>query len=79
MTLTKRPQGPIVRINPEELHCDDYAFVDEIYPSVANRIRDKHPHFLAAFAGTLTVSTFTTRDHEVFLTRAYTFLSRGNY
>ncbi|KAH8901066.1 putative cytochrome P450 [Thozetella sp. PMI_491] len=56
--------GPIVRINPDELHCDDYGFVDEIYPSVANRIRDKHPHFLAAFAGTLTVSTFATRDHE---------------
>ncbi|KAB5566032.1 cytochrome P450 [Coniochaeta sp. 2T2.1] len=56
--------GPIVRINPEELHCDDYDFVDDIYPSVANRIRDKHPHFLAAFAGPLTVSTFATRDHE---------------
>lgn len=65
--ITKRHQGPIVRINPEELHCDDYDFVDEIYPSVANRIRDKHPHFLNAFAGTLTVSTFTTPDHEVCL------------
>ncbi|GAB1317992.1 hypothetical protein MFIFM68171_08202 [Madurella fahalii] len=56
--------GPIVRINPEELHCNDYDFVDEIYPSVATRIRDKTPHFLAAFAGSLTVSTFGTRDHE---------------
>lgn len=54
-----------MRINPHELHCDDYDFVDEIYPSVANRIRDKSPHFLAAFAGPLTVSTFLTRDHEV--------------
>lgn len=54
-----------MRINPDELHCDDYSFVDEIYPSVANRIRDKHPHFLAGFAGTLTVSTFATADHEV--------------
>ncbi|KAH7325633.1 benzoate 4-monooxygenase cytochrome P450 [Stachybotrys elegans] len=56
--------GPIVRINPEELHCDDYDFVDEIYPSLTTRIRDKHAHFLAGFAGTLTVSTFGTRDHE---------------
>ncbi|KFA55616.1 hypothetical protein S40293_09678 [Stachybotrys chartarum IBT 40293] len=45
--------GPIVRINPHELHCDDYDFVEEIYPSVSNRIRDKHTHFLNAFAGTL--------------------------
>lgn len=65
VTITEQPQGPIVRINPEELHCDDYDFVDEIYPSVSSRIRDKHQHFLNAFAGTLTVSTFTTPDHEV--------------
>jgi hypothetical protein len=63
--LANMTRGPIVRINPSELHCDDYNFVDEIYPSAGNRIRDKHTHFLAAFAGPLTVSTFATRDHEV--------------
>jgi hypothetical protein len=71
--LAKTAPGPIVRINPEELHCNDYNFVDEIYTSVGNRIRDKHPHFLAAFAGTLTVSTFATRDHEVCSCTEYTF------
>ncbi|KAI9162922.1 benzoate 4-monooxygenase cytochrome P450 [Paramyrothecium foliicola] len=56
--------GPIVRINPDELHCNDYEFVDEIYPSLTNRIRDKQPHFLSSFAGPLQVSTFASRDHE---------------
>jgi cytochrome P450 len=56
--------GPIVRINPEELHCDDYKFVEEIYPSVASRIRDKHPHFMNGFGGSLMVSSFGTVDHE---------------
>jgi cytochrome P450 len=56
--------GPIVRINPDELHCDDYQFMDEIYPSSTSRIRDKHRHFLNGFAGTLMVSSFCTIDHE---------------
>lgn len=56
-----------MRINPDELHCDDYDFAEEIYPSVTNRIRDKHPHFLNGFAGNLTVSTFLSRDHEACL------------
>lgn len=77
MKLVNTAQGPIVRINPEELHCDDYDFVDEIYPSVASRIRDKQPHFLAAFAGPLTVSSFGTRDHEVcFSPSTYFFFKR---
>ncbi|KAH7304201.1 cytochrome P450 [Stachybotrys elegans] len=56
--------GPIIRINPDELHCNDYNFVEEIYPSVTTRIRDKNPHFLASFTPPLTVATFGTRDHE---------------
>ncbi|CAJ2502480.1 Uu.00g098740.m01.CDS01 [Anthostomella pinea] len=55
--------GPIVRINPEELHCNDYDFVDEIYPSTG-RIRDKHAHFLASLFGPLEVSASATPDHE---------------
>lgn len=56
-----------MRINPDELHCSDYDFVNEIYPSVGSRIRDKSPHFIAGFAGTLTVSSFGTSEHEVHL------------
>jgi hypothetical protein len=33
-------RGPIVRISPNELHCNDIKFSDEIY-AVAGRKRDK--------------------------------------
>lgn len=58
--------GPIVRINPEELHCNDPEFASEIYPTSSNRrIRDKHAHFLKAIVGPLEVSCFGTREHEL--------------
>ncbi|VUC28941.1 unnamed protein product [Clonostachys rosea] len=63
--------GPIVRINPDEVHCDDYSFVEEIYPSNVNRIRDKQPHFLAGFAGPLSESSFAARYHELTDTKTH--------
>ena len=35
--------GPIVRINPYEVHCNDISFADEIY-AVGGRKRDKPVH-----------------------------------
>lgn len=35
--------GPIVRINPHEVHCNDAQFIDEIY-AVGGRKRDKPFH-----------------------------------
>ncbi|GJD01161.1 cytochrome P450 [Colletotrichum higginsianum] len=35
--------GPIVRINPHEVHCNDVNFADEIY-AVSGRKRDKPVH-----------------------------------
>lgn len=32
--------GPIVRINPDEVHCTDPNFIDEIYPA-SGRKRNK--------------------------------------
>ncbi|KAK8100423.1 hypothetical protein PG999_010797 [Apiospora kogelbergensis] len=55
--------GPIVRINPEELHCIDASFVNEIYP-VGGRIRDKHQHYLNSNVGPITVTAFGSRLHE---------------
>ena len=35
--------GPIVRINPNEIHCNDIKFADEIY-ATGGRKRDKPLH-----------------------------------
>ncbi|KAK7963611.1 hypothetical protein PG988_010585 [Apiospora saccharicola] len=56
--------GPIVRINPEELHCLDSSFVNEIYPG-GGRIRDKHRHYLNANVGPVAVTAFGSETHEL--------------
>jgi cytochrome P450 len=56
--------GPIVRISPDELHCNDAAFVDEIY-AAAGRKRNKQAHNLGVLAGPTTQSAFGTLDHDL--------------
>jgi cytochrome P450 len=69
-----------VRINPDELHCDDPRFVDEIYAS-GNRKRDKWQHFLNTGAtGPIPLGGFSTAPHELHRTRRLPmnrFFSRG--
>ncbi|KAK7931818.1 Cyrochrome P450 monooxygenase [Apiospora marii] len=55
--------GPVVRINPEELHFNDIGFSDEIY-AAGGRRRDKQTHFLNFMAGPITQSMFATVDHD---------------
>ncbi|KAF1810551.1 cytochrome protein [Eremomyces bilateralis CBS 781.70] len=54
--------GPIVRINPDELHIRDADFFDEIY-GTGNKKRDKYDKW-AKMAGAPT-STSTTVKHDV--------------
>ncbi|KAI0839693.1 cytochrome P450 [Hypoxylon sp. FL0890] len=54
--------GPIIRINPNEVHCSDLNFVDEIY-SAGNRKRDKPMHLVHGSAHT--ESGFATSDHDL--------------
>jgi len=56
------PTGPIVRINPDEVHCADYNFVDEIY-AVGGRKRDKPIHQNSG--STIEFAGFATKDHDL--------------
>ncbi|PYH90327.1 cytochrome P450 [Aspergillus ellipticus CBS 707.79] len=54
--------GPLVRINPNEIHCSDPSFINEIY-AVGGRKRDKPIHQVQA-SGTVTNAFFSTTDHD---------------
>jgi cytochrome P450 len=58
------PPGPVVRINPEELHFNDMSFVDEIYAG-KGRKRDKQVHFVESMAGPVRSSMFATLEHDL--------------
>ncbi|KAF9880458.1 trichodiene oxygenase [Colletotrichum karsti] len=72
-----RVYGPIVRINPNEVHCNDANFSDEIY-AVSGRKRDKPVHQINGSA--LGESGFGTVDHDLHRGRRgplAKFFSRG--
>ncbi|CAI0646350.1 unnamed protein product [Colletotrichum noveboracense] len=54
--------GPIVRINPDEVHCNDPEFVEAIYANGAKK-RNKSEMFVAGFANDLRNGGFGTVDH----------------
>ncbi|OLN82371.1 Trichodiene oxygenase 6 [Colletotrichum chlorophyti] len=69
--------GPVVRINPNEVHCNDVSFSDEIY-AVSGRKRDKPVHQINGSA--LGESGFGTVDHDLHRVRRIPlakFFSRG--
>ncbi|RAL08788.1 cytochrome P450 [Aspergillus homomorphus CBS 101889] len=55
--------GPVVRINPEELHFNDINFVDEIY-ATGKRKRNKQVHFLNFLAGPVAEAMVGAADHD---------------
>jgi cytochrome P450 len=54
--------GPIVRINPEEVHVQDADFYDEIYAG-ASRKRDKWTFFTNSNG--MPNAAFSTPDHDL--------------
>ncbi|PNY29945.1 Trichodiene oxygenase [Tolypocladium capitatum] len=57
--------GPIVRINPDEIHFNDPSFVDTIYAHGRARARrDKAPHYLAGMPWCRPKASFGTADHD---------------
>ncbi|KJZ77761.1 hypothetical protein HIM_02938 [Hirsutella minnesotensis 3608] len=56
--------GPIIRINPDELHCNDLAFANTIY-ATGNRKRNKSKYYLATGPGTADHSLHRFRSSVV--------------
>ncbi|OTB13279.1 hypothetical protein K445DRAFT_76519 [Daldinia sp. EC12] len=54
--------GPIVRISPNEIHCNDIKFVDEVY-ATSSRRRNKPLHFVRGSIHS--ESEFDTTDHDL--------------
>lgn len=71
-------KGPIVRINPGEMHCSDAAFSDEIF-AAGGRRRDKPHHQIKALGG-WSANVFGCEDHDTHRLRrapVARFFSRG--
>ncbi|GAD93027.1 predicted protein [Paecilomyces variotii No. 5] len=57
--------GPVVRINPREVHITDPRFYDEIYAS-STRVRDKDPYYVPTFALPLCLAaTVAHKNHRL--------------
>ncbi|KAK2729306.1 cytochrome p450 [Colletotrichum kahawae] len=55
--------GPIIRINPDEVHCSDPNFINTLYASGGKR-RDKSSLFVAGFPSEYVPGGFGTLDHD---------------
>ena len=61
--LTSVNKGPMIRINPHEIHCNDPEFIDDIYAG-PSRKTDKY-----RFTGRKTLSKFFLSFSQLFLTQ----------
>ncbi|KAL8647455.1 MAG: hypothetical protein Q9210_005552 [Variospora velana] len=55
--------GPIVRINPYEIHIHDPEFIDQVYPGSSVRRTEKYGWAMSMFG--VRYSFFTTIDHDL--------------
>ncbi|KAJ3499440.1 hypothetical protein NLG97_g337 [Lecanicillium saksenae] len=60
--------GPIIRINPDELHCNDPAFINTLYTNGAKK-RNKSSHFLAGYPMSASMTGVATVEHDLHRTR----------
>ncbi|KAI1467491.1 cytochrome P450 [Daldinia caldariorum] len=69
--------GPMVRINPDEVHCSDFRFMNEIYAG-GGRKRNKplhqvsgsaSPQFIHTKTRSMEFSSFATADHDLHRSR----------
>ncbi|KAJ4390102.1 hypothetical protein N0V93_007575 [Gnomoniopsis smithogilvyi] len=70
--------GPLIRISPDELHCADVDFSDEIF-AIGTRKRNKPAHQVNGTV--LTIAEFGTIDHDLHRSRrapVAKFFSRSN-
>ncbi|OGM50575.1 hypothetical protein ABOM_000567 [Aspergillus bombycis] len=70
--------GPVVRISPNEVHCNDVRFAEEIYP-LGGRKRNKPLHQVRG-SGAMAHAIFSTVDHDIHRVRRTAiakFFSRG--
>lgn len=56
-------QGPIIRINPYEIHINDPEFIDDIYVGSSSRKTDKYPWAMVMFGNSSSV--FSTTNHDL--------------
>ncbi|KXJ88374.1 cytochrome P450 [Microdochium bolleyi] len=80
IAMMHKVYGPVVRINPQELHVSDGQLLDDIY-SHGNRIRDKSVHMSNNAGGALRFSGFGTVHHELHRVRRAAvsrYFSRSN-
>ncbi|KAE9568049.1 hypothetical protein CGMCC3_g15848 [Colletotrichum fructicola] len=55
--------GPVIRINPDEVHCSDPNFINTLYATGGKR-RNKSSLFVAGFPSDLQLGGFGTLDHD---------------
>ncbi|KAI2616488.1 cytochrome P450 [Hypoxylon sp. NC1633] len=69
--------GPIIRISPHEVHCNDVQFMDEIY-AVSGRKRNKPPHQVSGhFTAEAAFSTIGHDQHRLRRAPLAKFFSRA--
>ncbi|KAK5989403.1 N-acetyltryptophan 6-hydroxylase ivoC [Cladobotryum mycophilum] len=65
--------GPLIRINPDELHCSDPEFLNEVYAG-GQRPRNKSQHWISGFPSNLHTATVFTIDHDTHRSRRSAFI-----